>query len=349
MLAKLVRELPVGDHLTYEPKWDGFRCLVFRDGDHVDLRSRNGRPLARYFPELVEAFQAVTVPSFVVDGEIVVSTPSGLDFESLMARLHPAASRVARLRQETPAAFVGFDLIAVGDDDWRGRAFVERRGELERVMGSGRERLFVTPTTRDRTVAERWLEQFRGHGLDGVMVKDDALGYEAGKRCMLKVKLQRTGECVVAGFRWHHTEPVPGSLLLGVYDDTGVLKHVGVASGFAAGLRRQLLEDVRPLVCRLEGHPWERGFPLSTSSVGRLPGAVSRWAEGRELTWVPLAPTRVAEVSYDHLQGDRFRHAPRFVRWRPDRDPASCSFDQFEAREGSGPVVVPTLPLKNSV
>ncbi len=342
MLAKLVRELPRGDDLTYEPKWDGFRCLVFRDGDTVDLRSRNGRPLARYFPELAEAFLAVRSRTYVVDGEIIVSTEAGLDFEALMARLHPAASRVQRLRAETPAEFVGFDLLAVGADDRRDAPFAQRRRDLERLFAGPPPRLFLTPTTRNFELAAHWLRTFRGRGLEGVMVKQDTLPYCPGKRVMLKVKQQHTADCVVAGFRWHHTDPVPGSLLLGLYDEQHVLKHVGVASGFAAGLRRQLLEDVRPLVTALEGHPWEHGFPLSVSSVGRLPGAVSRWAEGRELTWVPLAPTWVCEVAYDHLQGDRFRHGPRFRRWRPDRDPGSCTFEQFDAPDAPLP---PFLPL----
>jgi ATP-dependent DNA ligase len=331
MLAKLSRELPAGDGLTYEPKWDGFRCIAYRDGDDVDLRSRNARPLARYFPELVEAFQAVAQQQYVVDGEIVVDTGAGLDFEALLARLHPAASRVARLRTETPAAFVAFDLLAVGDDDVRDVPFVQRRAALEELFVDRPERLYVTPTTRASQVARGWLERFRGGGLDGVMAKHDELPYQPGKRAMIKVKQQQTADCVVAGFRWHAKEAAPGSLLLGVYDQQQVLNHVGVASGFAAGLRRQLCEDVRPLVTDLGGHPWEHGFPLSVSSVGRLPGAVSRWSEGRELTWVPLAPVRVCEVAYDHLEGDRFRHAPRFRSWRPDREPASCTFEQFAA------------------
>lgn len=344
MLAKLARELPAGHDLTYEPKWDGFRCLVFRDGDDVDLRSRNGRPLGRYFPELVEALRSISQRAYVIDGEIVVTCGDRLDFEALMARLHPAASRVARLQVETPAAFVAFDLLAAGDADHRDAPFDQRRKELDQLLVGSHPRLFVTPTTNDPELASHWLRTFRGGGLDGVMVKSTSLRYQPGKRAMVKVKQQQTADCVVAGFRWHHKEPLPGSLLLGVYDQEGVLPHVGVASGFAAALRRQLLDDVRPLVTTLAGHPWETGFPLSVSSVGRLPGAVSRWAGGRELTWVPLRPSLVCEVAYDHLQVDRFRHAPRFQRWRPDRDPASCTSEQFLAEPAPVQPLLGQLP-----
>lgn len=341
MLAKLSRELPRGDGLTYEPKWDGFRCLVFRDGASVDLRSRNERPLARYFPELVEAFLELDEQQFVADGEIVVTGGAGLDFEALMARLHPAASRVQRLRAETPAAYVAFDLLAVGDQDCRDVAFAQRRQRMVDLFGSSHRRLFVTPATRNPEVASGWLRAFRGAGLDGVMAKPDDMPYTPGKRAMVKVKVQQTGECVVAGFRWHAKEPVVGSLLLGVYDGL-VLHHVGVSASFTAAARRQLLDDVRPHVTGLEGHPWATGFPLSVSGVGRLPGAVSRWAVGRELTWVPLRPELVCEVAYDHLELDRFRHAPTFQRWRPDRDPRSCTFAQF--READPRAVASFLP-----
>ena len=324
MLARLARELPLGDYL-YEPKWDGFRCLAVRDGGEVDLRSRNGRPLARYFPEVVEALLALPAERFALDGELVVARGEELDFVALLARLHPAASRVERLRGETPASFVGFDLIRSGDEDLSERPFAERRARLERLLGAVRPPLALTPATADVRVAERWLERF-----EGVVAKHRQLRYEPGKRAMVKVKRARTADCVVAGFRWLVDRPLPSTLLLGVHDGEE-LRHVGVAGGFSAPLRHELLERLAPLVVPLEGHPWERGFLLAGGATGRLKGSAGRWAPGMELDWVPVAPALVAEVAYDQLDDLRFRHPARFVRWRPDRDPESCTLDQLEA------------------
>ena len=328
MLARLARELPRREGLVYEPKWDGFRCMVFRDGDEVDLRSRNERPLARYFPEIVEALRAVPSQQVVLDGELVVAGERGLDFLALMARLHPAASRVQRLAVETPASYVAFDLLAIGDEDLRAAPYTQRRQALAAVLVDPPPRIHVTPATHDPDAAARWIDGFEGTGIEGVVVKDGGAPYEPGKRAMTKVKRERTADCVVAGFR-----PTPEgngvmSLLLGLQVD-GSLRHVGVASSFTAAARRSLLADVRPLVTTLTGHPWQHGFSLAASTVGRLPGAVSRWAPGEPLTWVPLQPLLVCEVAYDALEGDRFRHAPRFRRWRPDRDPLSCTDDQL--------------------
>jgi ATP-dependent DNA ligase len=328
MLARLARTLPLGAGWSYEPKWDGFRCLAFCDAAAVDLRSRNGRPLARYFPELVEALLALPTSRFVLDGEIVVTGPRGFDFPALLQRLHPAASRVERLRRETPGAFIAFDLLAVGDDDLRAEAFTRRRARLEGLLEAAPAPLHLTPVTDDPGAAGAWLEDAGTSGIDGVVAKHADLRYEPGKRAMVKVKLDRTADCVVGGFRWHGGEEAVGSLLLGLYDGD-VLRHAGITAAFSGQRRRELLEDVRGDITPLAGHPWEHGFALEASPVGRLPGAVSRWQPGRELTWVPLRPERVCEVAYDHLQGDRFRHAPRFRRWRPDRNPRSCTYDQF--------------------
>lgn len=329
MLARLERELPTGEGLSYEPKWDGFRCLVFRSDRHVELRSRNQRPLARYFPELVEALRTVPPQSFVLDGEIVVTTPQGFDFTALMQRLHPATSRVERLARETPASFIAFDVLAIGGADLRRDRFEHRRRRLETLLGRAEPPVFVTPLTNDREVARVWLDRFSGGGIDGLVVKHRDLRYESGKRAMIKVKREQTADCVVAGFRWHNEEKVVGSLLLGLYGDDGKLHHVGLAASFTSARRRDLMADVAPFVTDLGRHPWENGFEVETSSVGRLPGAVSRWAIGHELTWVPLRPELVCEVGYDQLQGDRFRHPPKFRRWRPDRDPRSCTYAQF--------------------
>ncbi len=323
MLARLARDLPLGDYL-YEPKWDGFRCLAFRDGGEVDLRSRNGRPLARYFPEVVEALLALPVERFVLDGELVVAREEELDFVALLARLHPAASRVARLRIETPASFVAFDLVGVGGDELGERPFVERRAQLEQLLAGAVPPLILTPATADRRVAERWLECF-----EGVVAKHRDLRYEPGKRTMLKVKRVWTAECVVAGFRWLVERPLPSTLLLGVYDGEE-LRHVGVAGGFPQRFRRELLERLAPLVVPLVGHPWERGFLLEGGATGRFKGSAGRWAPGMEMDWVPVAPQLVAEVAYDRLDDLRFRHPARFVRWRPDRDAESCTLDQLE-------------------
>jgi ATP-dependent DNA ligase len=325
MLARLERELPADGYL-YEPKWDGFRGLAFRAGPDVDIRSRNQRPLARYFPELVEALLTLPAEHFVLDGEIVGVSESGPDFTALLARLHPAASRVERLRRETPALFIAFDLLAIGDDDLRGRPFRERRALLEGLLADARPPLHLTPLTDDRAVAEGWLASS-----EGVVAKHRDLPYEEGARRMVKVKHERTADCVVAGFRWFVDRPLPSSLLLGLYDGEGDLRHVGIASSFAEATRGRLLEELRPHVVPLEGHPWELGFLLAGSPVGRLKGAAARWsAEEMEQDWTPVAPELVCEVRFDQVDDYRFRHPARFQRWRPDLDPRSCTLEQLE-------------------
>jgi ATP-dependent DNA ligase len=328
MLARLSREL-LAEGFLYEPKWDGFRCLVFRSGAEIDLRSRHDCPLARYFPELVEAFAELPDDRFVLDGEILAVTPSGFDFSALLARLHPAPSRVERLRRESPAMFVAFDLLAVGDTDLRERPFLGRRERLIALLETARPPLFVTPLTDDSAVASAWLDRLAA-GVDGVVAKHFEDAYRPGARTMVKVKRERSADCVVAGFRWLVDRPLPSSLLLGLHDGDGALRHVGVAASFPEVTRRRILEDLAPLVAPLAGHPWENGFLLGGSPMGRLKGAAGRWTPEMGQDWVPVSPTRVCEVVYDHLDGDRFRHPVRFRRWRPDRDPASCGFDQFE-------------------
>jgi ATP-dependent DNA ligase len=321
MLARLARELPLDGYL-YEPKWDGFRCLAFRDGGEIDLRSRNQRPLARYFPEIVEALLGLDERRFVLDGELVAA---GLDFEALLARLHPAASRVERLRTESPASLVVFDLLALGAEDLRERPFVERRRRLEELLRVTPAPLLLTPLTEEPARAAEWLDRY-----EGVVAKHADLRYEPGRRAMVKVKREWTADCVVAGFRWLVDRPLPSSLLLGLYDDEERLRHVGLASGFSERLRHELLERLRPLRVSLEGHAWEHGFLLAGSPAGRLHGAAGRWApEEMELDWTPVAPQLVCEVAYGEVDGHRFRHPARFRRWRPDRDPSSCRLDQL--------------------
>ncbi|HEX2294961.1 MAG TPA: ATP-dependent DNA ligase [Actinomycetota bacterium] len=327
MLATLVRELPVGDGLCYEPKWDGFRCLAFVDDDGVDLRSRHGRPLARYFPEIVAPL-ATLEPGAVLDGELVVPAGDRLDFSALLQRLHPAASRVELLSRDTPASYVAFDVVVAGGRDVTERGFGERRRLLEALLAGVPEPVRPTPCTRDAGVARTWLDDAGGGGIDGVVVKEETMPYVPGKRRMLKVKRERTAECVVGAFRRHAEEPTVGSLLLGLYDGD-VLRHAGLAASFGAGLRRELTEMLLPRVVPLEGHPWERGFNVGGGPIGRLPGAASRWAYGREVTFVPVEPALVCEAAYDHIEGERFRHPLKFRRWRPDRDPRSCTYDQF--------------------
>jgi ATP-dependent DNA ligase len=330
MLSRLVRELPA-DGFGYEPKWDGFRALAFRGPLGVDLRSRNDRPLARYFPELVEALLTLPAASAVLDGEIVVPARGGFDFSALLARLHPAATRVERLRRETPARYIAFDLLALGDVDLRDRPFLERRVILAELLRDARAPLHLTPTTEDVAVAREWLERYRGHGIDGVMAKPLDLRYQPGVRAMVKVKHEQTADCVVAGCRLFVDRPEISSLLLGLYDDAGDLRHVGVASGFSERLRRELRAALEPLRVSLEGHPWQHGFLLGGSPIGRLAGAAGRWSpDEMTLDWFPLAQRLVCEVAYDHVDVDRFRHAARFRRWRPDRDPASCLLTQLE-------------------
>lgn len=330
MLAKLSRELPSRDDVLYEPKWDGFRAVMFRDGDEVEIGSRNERPLTRYFPELVETLRRELPERCVVDGEIVIAGAKGLDFDALLQRIHPAESRVRKLAVETPASFVAFDLLALDDEDLRARPFSERRAKLEKALRRAKDPLHLTPATRSPEVALQWLEQFEGAGLDGVMVKPLALPYVEGKREMLKVKHERTADCVVGGFRWHKDGQGIGSLLLGLFDASGTLHHVGVATGFSVTKRRSLVEELSPL--RMEArakHPWAGAGLEEAEAQQRMPGGPSRWNNRRDLSWEPLRPERVVEVAYDHMQGDRFRHATKFVRWRPDREPSSCTYAQL--------------------
>jgi ATP-dependent DNA ligase len=330
MLARLVRELP-RDGYRYEPKWDGFRCLAFRDGGELDLRSRNQRPLSRYFPEVVEALLRLRERRFVLDGELIVIGEHGFDFEALLARLHPSASRVERLRRETPASLIGFDLLAVDGADLCDEPLHERRRRLEELLAEVVPPLYLTPSSDDPAVAAAWLDRFQGSGIDGVVAKHVALRYEPGRRAMLKVKRERTADCVVAGFRRLVDRPLPSSLLLGLYDDEGDLRHVGIASSFSESRRRELLDRLRPLVVPLQGHVWERGFLLAGGSTGRLRGAAGRWdPEVMAQDWTPVAPELVCEVGYEQLDDCRFRHPGRFRRWRPDRDPSSCLLAQLE-------------------
>jgi ATP-dependent DNA ligase len=330
MLAKLARTLPDGD-VIYEPKWDGFRCIVFRDGDEVELGSRNEKPLTRYFPEVVDAVRTRLPERCVLDGEIVVAGATGLDFDALQLRIHPAESRIKRLAEEIPAAFVAFDLLALGDDDLRARPFEERRALLESALGGVQPPVYLTPATRDRAVAEDWFTRFEGAGLDGVVVKKLDLPYAEDKRTMIKVKHERTADCVVAGFRWHKSGGIVGSLLLGLYDPSGVLHHVGVTASFKMDFRRELVDILEPY--RMEsfaGHPWEMWGEHVEHAEGRVPGGMgNRWNAGKDMTFEPLR-SFVVEVAYDHLQGDRFRHAATFRRFRPDRDPGSCTYGQLD-------------------
>jgi ATP-dependent DNA ligase len=333
MLAKLADALPDGDGWLFEPKWDGFRALVFRDGERIYLQSRDLKPLDRYFPELTAPLREVLPPRCVVDGEIVIATGDGLDFDALQMRLHPAASRVAKLAKETPAEFVAFDLLAEGDEDLRDRPQAERRARLEAALARADDRIHLTPCTRDRAVAQDWFHRFEGAGLDGVIAKHESTTYQPGKRAMLKVKHTRTADCVVGGFRWHKSGPgeLVGSLLLGLYDESGALHHVGFTSSFTAAARRQLAQELEPLRHNaLEGHPWREWGGAAAPAAVRMPGAASRWNQGKDLSWEPVRIERVCEVAYDHLQGDRFRHAATFLRWRPDKRPEACRYDQLE-------------------
>jgi ATP-dependent DNA ligase len=328
MLAKLTRELPRAEGMFYEPKWDGFRCIVFRDGEEVELGSRNEKPLTRYFPELIEPLKRDLPNRCVLDGEIVIAGPSGLDFDALSQRIHPAESRITLLASTTPASFVAFDLLAVGDRDVCDAPYSERRKLLERALKSSTAPIHVTPATDDPEVARDWFSRFEGAGLDGVVAKPGDLRYLQDKRVMLKVKHERTADCVVAGFRWHKEGRTVGSLLLGLHDQGRVLHHVGVASGFTAVRRKELVEELEPFRAgAIEGHPW---LAAATES-SRVPGGTSRWSAGKDMSWEPLRPELVCEVAYDHLQEERFRHGTSFRRWRPDRLPASCTYAQLEA------------------
>jgi ATP-dependent DNA ligase len=325
MLAKSVDILP--RDMLYEPKWDGFRCIVFRDGDEVELGSRNERPLTRYFPEVVEAARAQLPPRCVVDGEIVIVRGEELDFDALLNRIHPAASRIALLATETPASFIAFDLLAIGDEDLTELPFTVRRERLEAALAGAGSPVHVTPLTDSIKLAERWFRTFEGAGLDGVVAKPADHPYVQDKRVMFKVKHERTADCVVAGFRWHKSGPVVGSLLLGLYDDGGDLQHVGVSASFPMARRRELVDELAPYRLAEEApHPW-----LGTDVVPeRVPGGVTRWNAKKDLSWEPLRPELVVEVAYDHMEGARFRHVAHFRRWRPDRDPRSCTYAQLD-------------------
>jgi ATP-dependent DNA ligase len=335
MLALKVGELPEGGGWIFEPKWDGFRALVFRDGEEVFIQSRDEKPLVRFYPELVAPLLAQLPERAVLDGEIVIVQPRGLDFEALQLRLHPAASRVKLLAGQIPASIVFFDILALGDRDVRGTPFVERRAILERVLAGAQPPIHLTPATRDRAVAEDWFRRFEGAGLDGVMAKREEGTYQPDKRVMLKVKHERECDCVVAGFRWHKGSgrEAVGSLLLGLYDKGGDLQHVGVCGSFTNQRRKELVEFLAPYrENSLAGHPWkEWAYSPDDAAAGvRLPGAQSRWSQGKDLSWEPVRPELVVEVAYDHMQGSRFRHTAQFRRWRFDKKPGQCTFEQLE-------------------
>lgn len=336
MLAKRVDALPEGEGFIFEPKWDGFRVLVFRDGDELFLQSRDEKPLDRYFPELRAPLLAALPGRVVLDGEIVIARENGLDFEALQTRLHPAASRVNKLALEIPSSIVFWDVLALGDEDLRPLPFVERRARLLTMLADVAPPLHVTPATTDRATAADWFTRFEGAGLDGVMAKPASGAYESNKRSMLKVKHERTCECVVAGFRWHKNGDgtAVGSLLLGLFDAEGVLHHVGVTASFTEAKRKELVEHLTPYRMEsLAGHPWAAwsGSPTPGSDdEQRKPGAQSRWSRGKSLDWVPLRPELVVEVAYDHMQGTRFRHTAQFRRWRTDKPPKDCTYEQLE-------------------
>jgi ATP-dependent DNA ligase len=346
MLAKSVPSIPAG--AWYEPKWDGFRSICFKDGDAVELGSRNERPLTRYFPEVVAAAVAELPDRCVIDGEIVVAGTHGLDFEALQQRLHPADSRVRMLAEKTPASFIAFDLLALGDEDFTGRPFSERRAALvDALADSGqspspgrsagaalawtaRRTVHVTPLTTDATTAQRWFAEFEGAGLDGVIAKPPTVTYQPDKRVMFKIKHVRTADCVVAGYRVHKSSDAAiGSLLLGLYGDHGALASVGVIGAFPMATRRQLFAELAPLVTTFDHHPWNWAADEVTQRTPRK-NEGSRWNAGKDLSFTPLRPERVVEVRYDHMEGQRFRHTAQFNRWRPDRDPSSCTFAQLE-------------------
>jgi ATP-dependent DNA ligase len=333
MLAKAASALPTAEGLLYEPKWDGFRCIVFRDGDEVELGSRNERPLTRYFPEMVRAVRELLPERCVVDGEILIPRGDRLDFEALLQRIHPAQSRVDLLAEQTPASFVAFDLLALGDESLLETPFAQRRERLTAALDGVAPPVYVTAVTRDADTAQRWFTTFEGAGLDGVVAKAPDLPYGPDQRLMTKVKHVRTADCVVAGFRWHKSGPIVGSLLLGLYNDDGTLQHIGVAASFPMARRAELVEELAPYRAEaLDGHPWQDWANAQVQEDGehRMPGAQSRWNAGKDLSWVPLRPELVVEIKYDQLEGRRLRHTGQFLRWRPDRDPHSCTYDQLE-------------------
>jgi ATP-dependent DNA ligase len=332
MLAKVADAVPAEPGFLFEPKWDGFRTIVFCTGKGVVLQSRDLKPLNRYFPELERALVALLPKGCVLDGEIVVTSRRGLDFDALQQRIHPAASRIAKLAAETPASFVAFDLLGAGGKSTMALAQGERRTRLESLLRGAVPPLHLTPMTRDHAEAERWLQHFEGAGLDGVIAKLESAPYQPGKRAMLKIKHVRSADCVVAGFRWYKGgDDAVGSLLLGLYDDAGTLHHVGVTSSFTLAMRQQLVQELAPLREKnLEAHPWREWAGAAVGDAQRLPGAQSRWSGGKDLSWQPLRPERVCEVRYDHLQRNRFRHATTFMRWRPDKAAHDCRYDQLE-------------------
>ncbi|NRQ30494.1 ATP-dependent DNA ligase [Nonomuraea sp. NN258] len=342
MLAKAVKKMPQQDGtLFYEPKWDGFRCIVFRDGDEVYLGSRNERPFTRYFPELVEAVKAELPERCVVDGEIVLPRGSQLDFDALQQRIHPAASRVKMLSEQTPASFIAFDLLALGDESLMEQPFADRRARLESIFPEKGGSVRLTPVTTSEERAAEWFETFEGAGLDGIVVKPGDQPYVPDKRTMFKVKHERTADVVIAGYREHKSGPIVGSILLGLYGDDGRLHHVGVAASFPMARRAELVEELKPYIAKLGEHPWgawadqglaNMGQPAAGPSTGgqRMPGAVSRWNAKKDLSFIPLRPELVIEVAYDQMEGDRFRHTAQWRRWRPDRTPESCTYEQLE-------------------
>ena len=341
MLAKSVKGIPdpakFEGGLSFEPKWDGFRCIVFRDGDEVQLASRNTKELTRYFPEVVDAVRESLPERCVLDGEIFVSIGERLEFEKLQERIHPADSRVRMLAEQTPASFVAFDLLAIDDESLMAEPFSVRRERLERVLANAVPPIHITQTTTDAAVAEDWFSEFEGAGLDGVVAKPLGSSYQPNVRTMFKIKHERTADVVVAGYRLHKTstaeKPLLGSLLLGLYDDRGSLQHVGVSAAFSAARRAELITELKPLEVEAADHPWgewQTAQESASASGNRLPGAQSRWSAGKDLSFVMLDPVRVLEVGYEHMEGTRFRHTAHFKRWRPDREPASCGYEQLE-------------------
>jgi ATP-dependent DNA ligase len=330
MLAKRVSDLPKEGSWIFEPKWDGFRALIFRDGDEVFIQSRDEKPLNRYFPELIEPIKAQLPRRCVLDSEIVLARDGGLDFDSLQLRIHPAASRIKLLSEQIPTSIVFFDLLSEGDKDLRATAFQKRRQRMEKILGAVTAPLHLTPATTDLDIAADWFRRFEGAGLDGVVAKPASGIYEPNKRVMLKVKHERECDCVVAGFRWHKKgEGNVGSLLLGLYDDAGKLQHVGVCASFTDKKREELVEFLAPYRKKaLDKHPWKEWATLGDSS--RMPGGQSRWSHGKDLSWEPLRPELVVEVAYDHMQGNRFRHTAQFRRWRTDKKPIDCTYEQLE-------------------
>ncbi|MFP1628811.1 ATP-dependent DNA ligase [Streptomyces sp. 5K101] len=329
MLAKSVTKIPPG--MQYEAKWDGFRAIVHRDGDEVVIGSRTGKPLTRYFPELAARFLELLPERCVVDGEIVIAHEGRLDFDRLTERIHPADSRVRMLAERTPASFVAFDVLALGDESLLDAPLKARREKLEEALSGVRPPVHLAPSTTDVALAEEWFEQYEGAGLDGIVAKPLDLPYRPDTRLMYKIKHERTADVVVAGYRFHKSGPVVGSLLLGLYDDSGALQHVGVCAAFSMKKREELVEELEPLRMQdVSEHPWARWAEEAAHESARLPGAPSRWSGKKDLSWVALRPERVVEVAYDHMEGDRFRHTAQFRRWRPDREPAGCTYEQLE-------------------